>query len=104
MAQIVISARDANQQFAEILGRAADGETVIITRRGEPVAQLTRYRAATVSPERQAAWGRLLARLGSVPVPPGGWKWDREALYNDEDGNPRGTPKGMRRAAGKRER
>jgi prevent-host-death family protein len=100
MAQIIISARDANQQFAEILARAADdGETVIITRRGEPVAQLTRYRAQTLSPERQAAWDRLLARMEKgVPVPKEmrDWKFDREALYDDAEGNPRGTPKGMR--------
>jgi prevent-host-death family protein len=60
---ITVNARDANQHFAEILGKAAAGETVIITRRGEPVAQLTKYRPEAASPERQAAWDRLIASL-----------------------------------------
>ena len=66
-----VSAADANRQFSEILGQAADGETVIITRRGEPVAQLTPFDlpcrrgrsrgglvAAAVYPGRRAAAGR----------------------------------------------
>jgi prevent-host-death family protein len=95
---ITVSARDANQRFAEILGKAVAGETVIITKRGEPVATLTRYRAQTLSPERKAAWDRLLARLGTVSVPEEmrDWKFNRDELYDDEDGNPRGSPKGMR--------
>ena len=48
-----ISARDANQRFSELLAQAAGGETVVITRRGKPVAQLsTAYDAATVADDR----------------------------------------------------
>jgi prevent-host-death family protein len=87
MGQIVISARDANQQFAEILGRAVDGETVIITRRGEPVAQLTKYDATTVSPERQVAIAELLAGLekgapiGISAAEARAWKFDRDEAH-----------------------
>lgn len=78
----MISARDANQHFADILGKAAAGETVIITKRGKPVATLAPYRPETVSPERKAAWDRLLRRLEKgVPAPPGGWAWNRDELY-----------------------
>jgi prevent-host-death family protein len=64
---IVVNATEANQRFAEILGRAIDGETVIITKRGTPVAQLTPYRRA--SAERKAAWDRLLASMErGVPI------------------------------------
>ena len=35
-----VSAREANQQFARILGEAASGEEIVITRRGKPVAVL----------------------------------------------------------------
>jgi prevent-host-death family protein len=88
MAQVVVSARDANQRFAEILGKAVDdGQTVIITRRGEPVAQLVKYRPETLSPERQAAGKRLMARL-EKGVPIGisetearAWKFDRDEAH-----------------------
>jgi len=100
MAQIVISARDANHQFAEILGRAVAGETVIITRRGKPVATLTPYHPEAASPARKAAWKELLAMLrrgiaiGITDAEARAYKFDREELYNNEDGNPRGTPRG----------
>ena len=35
-----VSAREANQNFSKLLKRAADGEKVVITRRGKPVARL----------------------------------------------------------------
>jgi len=90
-----ISARDANQHFAEILGKAAAGETVVITRRGKPVATLAPWRPDSASPERKTAWDRLLARLEKgIPAPPDGWVWNRDELYDNEEGNPRGTPKG----------
>ena len=90
-----ITARDANQRFAEMLGKAEAGETVIITKRGKPVATLTPYRPEAASPERKAAWDRLLARLEKgIPAPSGGWVWNRDELYTNEEGNPRGTPKG----------
>ena len=69
---IVVTARDANQQFSEILGKAVAGETIIITRHGQPAAVLSAYRPETVLPERQAAWDRMLAIWEKgVPVPPG---------------------------------
>ena len=36
-----VSAREANQQFARILGQASAGEEIVITRRGKPVAVLS---------------------------------------------------------------
>jgi prevent-host-death family protein len=60
---VTVNATDANQRFAELLGKAAAGETVIITKRGEPVAQLTPYRPEAASSERKAAWARLLASM-----------------------------------------
>jgi prevent-host-death family protein len=82
-----ISATDANQRFAEILGKVAAGETVIITKRGEPVAQLMPYRPEAASPERKAAWDDLIASL-TRGVPIGlstaevrAWKWNRDELY-----------------------
>jgi prevent-host-death family protein len=50
-----VSAREANQQFARILGEAANGEEIVITRRGKPVAVLAPYRQAPLTPEQEAA-------------------------------------------------
>jgi prevent-host-death family protein len=50
-----VSARDANRQFARILGEAASGEEIVITRRGRPVAVLAPYRRAPLTPEQEAA-------------------------------------------------
>jgi prevent-host-death family protein len=73
-----ISARDANQHFSDILSRAAQGESIVITRRGEPVAQLTPY---TGSPKSSQAWDRLLGTL-EAGLPLGGESFDRDALYD----------------------
>jgi prevent-host-death family protein len=73
-----ISAREANQHFSDILGRAAQGESIIITRRGEPVAQLAPYSG---SPKRSQAWDRLLATL-ETGLPLGGERFNRDELYD----------------------
>lgn len=84
----MISAREANRHFAEMLSKVAAGETVIITRRGKPVATLAPYRLEGVAtPERQAAWDRLLARLGKgAPIgisaaEARGWKFNRDEMH-----------------------
>lgn len=77
----IVTAREANQHFSEILGRATDGEAVIITRRGEPVAQLIPYASKLLDETRAGAWDRLLAQLESG-ISLGGGKFDREALYD----------------------
>jgi prevent-host-death family protein len=83
-----ISARAASQRFAEMLGKAAAGQTVIITRRGKPVATLAPYRSeAAASHERKAAWDRLLATLGrgvAIGISDAearAWKFNRDKLY-----------------------
>ena len=38
-----VSAREANQSFSRILHEAEGGESVVITRRGKPVAVLAPY-------------------------------------------------------------
>lgn len=73
-----ISAREANQHFSDILGRAVQGESIVITRRGEPVARLAPYSA---SDERTGAWDRLLTML-ETGLPLGGGVFDRDELYD----------------------
>ena len=73
-----ISAREANQRFSDILGRAAQGEATVITRRGQPVAQLVPY-AEERKPSQ--AWSRLLRTL-EAGLPLGGRSFDRDPLYD----------------------
>jgi prevent-host-death family protein len=58
-----ISAREANQQFARILGEAANGEEIVITRRGKPVAVLAPYRQAPLTPEQEKAIEELVEMM-----------------------------------------
>lgn len=58
-----VSAREANQQFARLLGEAAAGEEIVITRRGKPVAVLSPYRTRALTAEQQAAIDRALVLL-----------------------------------------
>jgi prevent-host-death family protein len=76
-----VSAADANRQFSTILGHAAEGETVIITRRGAPVAQLVPYGRPPADEARAAAWNRLLTTL-EEGVHLGGGAFDRDSLYD----------------------
>jgi antitoxin (DNA-binding transcriptional repressor) of toxin-antitoxin stability system len=76
-----VSAREANQHFSDILARAARGESVVITWRGEPVAELVKFGAGGMADDHNAAWDRLMSlletnlNLGGAPV-------DRDALYD----------------------
>jgi prevent-host-death family protein len=58
-----VSAREANQQFARILGEAANGEEIVITRRGKPVAVLAPYRPTPLTPEQKAAIARVVEMM-----------------------------------------
>ena len=50
-----VTAREANQQFSTLLALASNGEEIIITRHGEPVATLAPYKPPRLTSERQAA-------------------------------------------------
>jgi prevent-host-death family protein len=75
-----VSAREANQRFSKLLQAVVEGEEVVITRRGKPVARLAPVEAA-VDAERQAEIDRLIEHwregvdLGE-PV-----SWTRDELY-----------------------
>jgi prevent-host-death family protein len=77
-----VSAREANQFFSKLLQCVVDGEEVVITRRGKPVARLTPARPAVADPERAAEIERLIAhwREGIDLGPP--VAWTRDELYD----------------------
>ena len=76
-----VSAREANQHFSDILGRAARGESVVITRRGEPVAQLVRYGSGAETDGDRAGWDHLMSTL-EAGFSLGGKSFDRDDLYD----------------------
>lgn len=70
-----VSAREANQSFSALLRRVSEGEEVVITKRGEPVARLIGVGHDGAESVRKAAQQRLLKvlrkgrRLGGAMPP-----------------------------------
>ena len=76
-----VSAAEANRHFSKILRDVRAGETVIVTSRGEPVAEI-RCRPRARSPTAPRRCRRLLARLDAQPalnLP----RIRRDELYDD---------------------
>jgi prevent-host-death family protein len=76
-----VSAREANQGFSKLLQAVVDGEEILITRRGKPVARLAPLAAARDA-ERDAEIERLIEhwREGVDLGPP--FSWTRDELYD----------------------
>jgi prevent-host-death family protein len=75
-----VSAREANQHFAKLLGEAAEGEEIVITRRGKPVAVLAPYRRAGMTPEREAAIAQIVAMMRSGLID-GAGRFSRDEMH-----------------------
>jgi prevent-host-death family protein len=80
MVMKTVSAREANQQFSRLLGQVVEGEEIVITRRGQPVATLAPYRGRPITAERQAAIERLMALLDKG-FPMGGIRATRDEMH-----------------------
>ena len=64
----VVTVREANQGFSELLTEVEQGEEVLITKRGRPVAVLSPYQVPAVTPEREAAIAHAVALMeGGLP-------------------------------------
>jgi prevent-host-death family protein len=74
-----ISAREANQSFSRVLSEAENGDTVVITRRGKPVAVIGPY-SARLAQEREQAIERLV-ELMRVGLPLGGRRFSRDEMH-----------------------
>lgn len=61
-----VSAAEANRHFSKILREVREGETVVVTSRGEPVARIVP--TGNEVPDRSEALKRLFARLDSQPA------------------------------------
>lgn len=83
---MIISAREANQQFSRLLERAAGGDVVTITRRGVPVARLVPVvDAPAEADERVRRREELLARFEAGFEGQGFGDWTRDELYDRDD-------------------
>jgi prevent-host-death family protein len=76
-----VSAREANQAFSKLLQAVVEGEEVVITRRGNPVARLTPIMEESRDAEREAEIERIIAHFREgvdvgEPV-----SWMRDELY-----------------------
>ena len=74
-----VSAREANQAFSRILQQAEHGETVVVTRRGKPVAVIAPY-TPQMSHEREAAIERAV-ELMHKGLPIGGRRFTRAEMH-----------------------
>ena len=73
-----VTAREANQVFSRILKAAESGETVVITRRGKPVAIIAPYR--TRDREREQAIERIVTMMRRG-LPIGGRRFSRDEMH-----------------------
>lgn len=74
-----VSAADANRDFSKLLRDVRNGNSVVITNHGKPVAKIIPFEAG--DPVRAAARKILLARLRSQPAIDIG-PWTREELHD----------------------
>ena len=83
---MIISAREANQQFSRLLETAANGEVVTITRRGVPVARLVpaveRPAETDEARERARRKEELLALFDAGFEGRAFLDWTRDELYD----------------------
>ena len=73
-----VTAREANQAFSRILKVAESGESVVITRRGEPVAIIAPYRVP--DREREHAIEHIVAMMRKG-LPIGGRRFSRDEMH-----------------------
>ena len=76
-----VSAREANQGFSRILAAAENGEEVVITRRGKPVARLCPIRE-TGKDEARAEAVRRMVEMMRKGLPFHGTRVDRDEIYD----------------------
>jgi prevent-host-death family protein len=76
-----IGAFEAKNRLAALLDRVQEGEEIVITRHGKPVARLVPPRAAADRPQARAAAERIRARVEGLSER--GFDW--ETLKADRD-------------------
>jgi len=78
---IEIGAFEAKNTFGSLLDRVQDGEEIVITRHGRPVARLVSNTGAIDRTQACAAAGRIRARANALI----GVKFDWDVMKHDRD-------------------
>lgn len=65
-----LGVREAKDGFSELLQRAADGEEIVITSDGEPLAMIVPYRPAVTGKPYRPNWAHLRALPASADSTP----------------------------------
>lgn len=76
-----VTAADANRQFSAVLRDVAQGQRVVVTSRGKPVATIEPVRARAATARASAAKRRLLEHLATVRSR-SAREWTRDELYD----------------------
>jgi prevent-host-death family protein len=79
-----VSAREANHSFSSLLGEAAKGEEIVITRHGRPVAVLGPWKPAAITPEKRAAIEEI-CRLMREGLPIGAPRVTRDEMHERDN-------------------
>ena len=74
-----VTAADANRDFSKLLRAVRDGDSVVITSHGKPIAKIIPF--TTEDRVRAAAKKRLMAHLRAQPIMNIG-HWTRDELYD----------------------
>jgi prevent-host-death family protein len=75
-----VTSCEANRSFSRLLGEAECGESMVITRRGRPVAILSPLTGTASAAERQAAIERLVATMREG-LPIGNRRFTRDEMH-----------------------
>ena len=77
----IVTAAEANRQFSAVLREVAQGQSVLVTSRGKPVATIAPARQAP-NLRRERAKKQLFERLASIQPSGKVREWTREELYD----------------------
>ncbi len=77
-----VGAFEAKNTLSALLERAENGEEIVITKRGRPVAKLVPFRSAPGSEQALLAAKRIVERARSKGR--GRFNWDEWKAYRDE--------------------
>lgn len=72
-----VSLREANQNFSSCIADVEAGERIVLTRRGEPVAELVPYTGKKLDPKQEAARKEILAIMDA------GLDWGGPYTYDE---------------------
>ena len=74
-----ITAREANHSFSRVLRDAENGNSVVVTRRGRPVAVIGPYRAPGAADREEAI--EHIVNLMRQGLPLGGRRFTRDEMH-----------------------